>query len=313
VGFANWMIPLQIGAPDMAFARMNNFSFWLLPVGGALLLGSFFAPGGAIDRRDNSLRQALRAAPQNNLAVGITQADLQLQHGQLEHSFATIQGLIKIAPQNTIVLKLAAKVFASVGEWSEVIKILPQLRKYQILSADQLAIIEAQAYGYILRAEAKKSGLQSLLSFWDTLPRNIRYQPLVVQEYVQLLLELSANNEAEHILRNSLRKQWDVNLVKLYGLVLSADLGKQIATAESWLRTNQSDPALLLTLARLCLAHQLWGKARNYLDASLSLQPNADAFAELARLLSFLGEQQKAMECYKKGLLEFATVLPIEK
>ena len=32
VGFANWMIPLQIGASDMAFARMNNFSFWLLPV-----------------------------------------------------------------------------------------------------------------------------------------------------------------------------------------------------------------------------------------------------------------------------------------
>jgi cytochrome c oxidase subunit I len=31
VGFANWMIPLQIGAADMAFARMNNFSFWLLP------------------------------------------------------------------------------------------------------------------------------------------------------------------------------------------------------------------------------------------------------------------------------------------
>jgi cytochrome c oxidase subunit 1 len=30
VGFANWMIPLQIGAPDMAFARMNNFSFWLM-------------------------------------------------------------------------------------------------------------------------------------------------------------------------------------------------------------------------------------------------------------------------------------------
>jgi cytochrome c oxidase subunit 1 len=30
VGFANWMMPLQIGASDMAFARMNNFSFWLL-------------------------------------------------------------------------------------------------------------------------------------------------------------------------------------------------------------------------------------------------------------------------------------------
>src|ERR1700748_3987299 len=47
VGFANWMIPLQIGASDMAFARMHNFSFWLLPVAAVLLVGSFFAPGGA--------------------------------------------------------------------------------------------------------------------------------------------------------------------------------------------------------------------------------------------------------------------------
>jgi cytochrome c oxidase subunit 1 len=47
VGFANWQIPLQIGAPDMAFARMNNFSFWLLPVAATLLIVSFFVPGGA--------------------------------------------------------------------------------------------------------------------------------------------------------------------------------------------------------------------------------------------------------------------------
>src|SRR5512136_2053493 len=47
VGFANWMIPLQIGAPDMAFARMNNFSFWLLPPAALLIVVSFFVPGGA--------------------------------------------------------------------------------------------------------------------------------------------------------------------------------------------------------------------------------------------------------------------------
>ncbi len=47
VGFANWMIPLQIGASDMAFARMNNFSFWLMVPAAAMLVGSFFVPGGA--------------------------------------------------------------------------------------------------------------------------------------------------------------------------------------------------------------------------------------------------------------------------
>ena len=47
VGFANWMVPLMIGAPDMAFARMNNWSFWLLPPAALLLLTSFAVPGGA--------------------------------------------------------------------------------------------------------------------------------------------------------------------------------------------------------------------------------------------------------------------------
>jgi len=47
VGFANWMIPIQIGASDMAFARMNNFSFWLLIPAGVMLVATFFMPGGA--------------------------------------------------------------------------------------------------------------------------------------------------------------------------------------------------------------------------------------------------------------------------
>ena len=47
VGFANLMIPLQVGASDMAFARMNNFSFWIMPVAALLLLTSFLVPGGA--------------------------------------------------------------------------------------------------------------------------------------------------------------------------------------------------------------------------------------------------------------------------
>lgn len=49
-GMANWMIPLMIGAPDMALPRLNNLSFWLLPMGGTLLVLSMVVPfvgGGA--------------------------------------------------------------------------------------------------------------------------------------------------------------------------------------------------------------------------------------------------------------------------
>lgn len=46
VGLANWMLPIMIGAPDMALPRMNNFSFWILPFASAMLLGSLLVEGG---------------------------------------------------------------------------------------------------------------------------------------------------------------------------------------------------------------------------------------------------------------------------
>jgi len=47
VGLANWLIPMMVGAPDMALPRLNNWSFWILPFAGAILLSTFFMEGGA--------------------------------------------------------------------------------------------------------------------------------------------------------------------------------------------------------------------------------------------------------------------------
>src|SRR5918999_2607100 len=46
-GIANYVIPLMIGAPDMAFPRLNALSYWMLPIGGVMMLASYFAEGGA--------------------------------------------------------------------------------------------------------------------------------------------------------------------------------------------------------------------------------------------------------------------------
>ncbi len=47
VGLANWMLPIMVGAPDMALPRMNNWSFWILPFGFAMMLSTLFMEGGA--------------------------------------------------------------------------------------------------------------------------------------------------------------------------------------------------------------------------------------------------------------------------
>ncbi|HUS22217.1 MAG TPA: cbb3-type cytochrome c oxidase subunit I, partial [Aeromicrobium sp.] len=46
-GFANVVMPLQIGAPDVAFPRLNMFSYWLYLFGGLITVSGFLAPGGA--------------------------------------------------------------------------------------------------------------------------------------------------------------------------------------------------------------------------------------------------------------------------
>jgi len=46
VGFANWMIPMMIGAPDMALPRMNNWSFWILPFAFTMLLSTLLMDSG---------------------------------------------------------------------------------------------------------------------------------------------------------------------------------------------------------------------------------------------------------------------------
>ncbi|MDN6707168.1 cytochrome c oxidase subunit I [Corynebacterium glyciniphilum] len=48
-GFANYVMPLQIGAPDVAFPRLNAFGFWLTTWGGIIMLTGFLTPGGAAD------------------------------------------------------------------------------------------------------------------------------------------------------------------------------------------------------------------------------------------------------------------------
>ncbi|MFD1051300.1 cbb3-type cytochrome c oxidase subunit I, partial [Kibdelosporangium lantanae] len=48
-GFANFVLPLQIGSPDVAFPRLNALSFWLFLFGGTIMLAGFVTPGGAAD------------------------------------------------------------------------------------------------------------------------------------------------------------------------------------------------------------------------------------------------------------------------
>ncbi len=132
----------------------------------------------------------------------------------------------------------------------------------------------------------------------------------LVGQYADYLIQRGAAEKAEMLLREILKKTWDDHLAILYGQAAGVDAHKQLAIAENWLKLRPNNAGLLLTLGRLCLRNQLWGKARTYLENSIELEPNAVAYAELANLLERIGERDLAANYYRQGLLNAIAVKP---
>jgi HemY protein len=90
--------------------------------------------------------------------------------------------------------------------------------------------------------------------------------------------------------------------VAAYGELRTGNVSRQLRQAETWLKDRPEDPVLLCTAARLCMASELWGKARSYLESSLALAPDPGAYALYGQLLNQLGEESAASDAFRQGL-----------
>jgi HemY protein len=110
---------------------------------------------------------------------------------------------------------------------------------------------------------------------------------------------LGGCRKAHGIIADSLTAQWTPDLVALYAECRDDDAIERLQRCERWLEQRPRDAVLLLTLGRLCVYRELWGKARSYLEASLAEQPTRDAHLELARLLDRIGREPEAARHYR--------------
>ncbi|MBU2155936.1 MAG: heme biosynthesis protein HemY, partial [Gammaproteobacteria bacterium] len=192
--------------------------------------------------------------------------------------------------------------------WSGLLGLLPDLRKEKALGNAELSELERQAWrGRLLQAGQPADGdtqatLLALQHAWQAMSTAQHQEPELLAVYAEQLRQLGAEAEAEDLLRHFLKQHYDTALVRLYGLLRGRDPGKQLQVAEGWLKQHPQDAGLLLTLGRLCLHGQLWGKAKDYLESSLAFERHPETCAELARLLAQLGELERSNGLYQEGL-----------
>ncbi len=262
---------------------------------------------GRTEDSDNLLERALERQPQAELAIALTHAQLQVDRGDTDAALVTLQAMHERHPHNAQVLRQLQRLYQQRGDWSALIRLMPELRKDKVLTAKELTQLERRAWGENLclavqREEDGQAGRQSLERAWQQLTNAQRQEPQLVLAYAEQLRQLGAEGAAEEVLRTALKREYESHLARLYGLVRGSDPARQLQTAEGWLKTHGDDPSLLLTLGRLSLQNRLWGKARDYLEGSLRLQRNPETCAELARLLAGLGDNERSNALFQEGL-----------
>jgi HemY protein len=248
-----------------------------------------------------------------SLPVALVQAELQLEAGQLEQSLATLTRILDKSAKHPAALKLLVKVYEKLSDWSKLVELIPVLSKLKVFSKQELMELEEIVYHALLSESAKTDAddaLTRLHDTWQRMPRELVQNPCTIVLYAKLLMKVGAAAEAEKLLRLSIKREWSNALVHQYGLVQGSEEPKRLLLAESWLKERTNNAELLLCLGRLSLMNKLWGKAREYFEASLHLDERSETFAELGRLYANLGEHQKSNQYFQRGLLFSTHGLP---
>lgn len=259
---------------------------------------------GKHDERDNYLKAAHEARPEAEIAIGVTQAELQLAHQQTEQALATLSHLRMIAPRHDYIAMLLARAYYELEDWQPLVELLPEVRKKKLIKESRLKKMEAGAYEGMLSSIAISGDAAALEKAWYKIPRAQQTEPRLLLHYFDLINKAGIKiDSAENLLVKSLDSQWDDRLIDVYGRFNAGDANAQLKRAEKWLTDYSQNEILLLALGRICVRARLWGKAQGYLEASIGIRPTPACCLALAELFGkHLKENEKAIKYYQMGL-----------
>lgn len=250
--------------------------------------------------RDRYLEQAAAGEGASELAVLLTQAQLQIDQNQHADSLASLARLYEIEPQHPFVLELYGEQCARTGDYAKLRLLVPELYKHSSLGQSRIDELAVEAWDDAFKRAGKET--QALNESWKTVPKRLRQLPAVIATYARYLHEAGDDEQSAKLIRGALKHHWNAPLVLLFGDLRTKDGKTQLSAIENWLKQYGEEPELLLVAGRLCLRNQLWGRARSYFEASLKNQSRPVAMLELGRLFEEIEQPDDARTAYKQGL-----------
>ena len=238
--------------------------------------------------------------PAARSTINSLRAQLLFKSDQLEQCLAVLNQLRKKSLNDAPLLLLLKDVYVRLEDWEQLAELIPLLEKGKVVEAQELERIQIRVFVEQLYVAGKRDAADSrtdktasgLSKLWKKAPLKYKEDEKIVKHYVELLMTVDARQEAVKAIEYALTKNWTDGLAQLYGARDYGCSSQQQIFAESWIKAKPASAALLLSLGRISMRNELWGKAKDYYEASIKIAPSADAYGELGRLLKHLGNTQ---------------------
>ncbi|RJS91390.1 heme biosynthesis HemY N-terminal domain-containing protein [Salinisphaera sp. Q1T1-3] len=252
-----------------------------------------------VSARDAYLQKASASRSISELAVLMTQAELQIAAGEDVEASATLSRLHELEPKHPWVLRLYAEHALATGDYGVLYGLLPELKRADSLSSERLSVMTIAAYRHHL---SQPADVGALTSAWRDVPKDLRARPEIVEHYARALSQMGEDDEAANVIRATLKKHYDGQLVRTFGRLNPRDESGQLASVQDWISQHGREPELMLAAGRLFLARQQLDEARDYLTSEYASQLGATGLLDLGRLLERLQEAERARLVYRRGL-----------
>jgi len=259
------------------------------------------------ERRDRWLERADASGDSLQAARLVSRAELALEDRDFTAARDALRDLHGAGPKHVATTRLLLRAERGAGAWDEVLRLATQLSKRDAISPALAEEYKVQATVELLARSADDRG--GFERRWRGIAAGDRVQPRIAAAGARHATALGLTRLARDIIENALAAEWVPTLVALYGELPEgidqetriAEARTRIERAERWLLERERDALLLAALGRLCAQAELWGKARSFLEASLSFEESRAARIELARLAERLGQADEAQRHFRKA------------
>lgn len=251
---------------------------------------------GEHTRALETLGEAAQSAPQ---AARVLRARFLRREGRSAEALALLAPEAdsgSLTPGGWRELALAA---VAAGDMRRARQALEPLQKSSAIGQRAYASLESLVLTGAILAAPDGVALNTL---WSQLPKPQRRISAVVDAYARRAASFGMMLPAMDEVESALRREWSSSLVATYGSLSGDDGEGRLRRAESWLDAHPNDAQLLLTLGRMCVRAKLWGKARQYLERALALDPSSAIWEALGDVYVGEGDNTQAQRCYRNAL-----------